>query len=394
MARPVLHTTRPRSIAAALLAVLAMARVAAADQVVLEPVKDNTIFEEDELSNGRGTGLFAGVNGDDDIRRALLAFDVAGAIAAGSTITSAQLSLRVTMSISSNQTMTVHRLLADWGEGASNSNVMGGGMGADAAPGDATWTFRLFDTAMWTNEGGDFIAAASAMQQVGNSGTETWGSNATMVADVQGWLDAPAGNFGWIVVGDESDSPTSKRFGSREAGSTNRPKLTIDFDPPAGVPTATPTVTPSASPSLTASPTFTLPPASVTAAATATATAPAATPTATATAPAATPTATHTSPPRATDTATATATASLPAPSATASPEAPTATPTVTPIACVGDCDGRGDVTISDLIRGVSIALGSLPITACPAFDPSGSGRVEINELIAAVNNALNGCPA
>ena len=382
------HGSWPGSIAAALAAVLALGRVAAADQVVLEPVKDNTIFEEDELSNGRGTGLFAGVNGSDDIRRALLAFGVAESIPAGSTIVSAQLSLRVTMSTSSNQTMTVHRLLADWGEGASNSNEMGGGMGADAEPGDATWTFRLFDTSTWTNEGGDFVAAASATQVVGNSGTETWGSNAAMVADVQGWLDAPAGNFGWIVVGDESDSPTSKRFGSREAGSTSRPKLTINFDPPAGVPTATPSLTPSSSPSLTASPTFTPPAASATAAATVTATAPVAT----ATTAESTPTATNTAAPEATSTGAPSATASLPAPTATASQVA-TGTPTATPIVCVGDCDGGGDVTISDLVRGVNIALGSLPIAACPAFDPSGSGGVEINELITAVNNALNGCP-
>jgi hypothetical protein len=50
-------------------------------------------------------------------------------------------------------------------------------------------------------------------------------------------------------------------------------------------------------------------------------------------------------------------------------------------------------VVIADLIRCVNIALGSLPITTCPACDPSGNGRVEINELIAAVSNALNGCP-
>jgi hypothetical protein len=41
----------------------------------------------------------------------------------------------------------------------------------------------------------------------------------------------------------------------------------------------------------------------------------------------------------------------------------------------------------------VNIALGTLSIDRCPAFDPSGNGSVQINELIAAVANALNGCP-
>ena len=33
-----------------------------------------------------------------------------------------------------------------------------------------------------------------------------------MVADVQSWLDNPATNFGWLVLGDESDILTAKRF--------------------------------------------------------------------------------------------------------------------------------------------------------------------------------------
>jgi len=61
---------------------------------------------------------------------------------------------------------------------------------------------------------------------------------------------------------------------------------------------------------------------------------------------------------------------------------------------CVGDCNGDGMVAINELITGVNIALGSLPLSNCPAFDQNGNGMVGINELIAAVNNALNGCPA
>jgi Ca2+-binding EF-hand superfamily protein len=55
-----------------------------------------------------------------------------------------------------------------------------------------------------------------------------------------------------------------------------------------------------------------------------------------------------------------------------------------------GDCNGDGQVTINELILGVNIALGSLPITDCPAFDTNGDGEVSIDELIAAVNVALN----
>ena len=71
-----------------------------------------------------------------------------------------------------------------------------------------------------------------------------------------------------------------------------------------------------------------------------------------------------------------------------------TAVPTGTTAACVGDCGGDGMVSISDLVTGVNIALGSLPITACPAFDCQNNGMVPINCLVQGVNNALGGCPA
>jgi YVTN family beta-propeller protein len=77
----------------------------------------------------------------------------------------------------------------------------------------------------------------------------------------------------------------------------------------------------------------------------------------------------------------------------------PTATFTTTPVltptpggGCAGDCDGDGEVSISELIRGVNIALGNDPVSNCPAFDTSGDGEVAISEIIAAVNAALSGC--
>jgi len=65
----------------------------------------------------------------------------------------------------------------------------------------------------------------------------------------------------------------------------------------------------------------------------------------------------------------------------------------VTPTTIPGDCAGNGVVTIEDLITGVNIALGNLPLSACPAFDVNGDGKVTINELIRAVNAALNSPP-
>ena len=59
---------------------------------------------------------------------------------------------------------------------------------------------------------------------------------------------------------------------------------------------------------------------------------------------------------------------------------------------CVGDCNGDGAVTVDELITGVNIALGTLPLSRCSKFDTSGDGAVSINELIVGVNNAVAGC--
>ncbi len=68
------------------------------------------------------------------------------------------------------------------------------------------------------------------------------------------------------------------------------------------------------------------------------------------------------------------------------------ALPTPTPIRCVGDCNGDGEVTVNDTIVMVNIALEAKPVTACPAGDANGDGEVTVNEIIRAVNNALVGC--
>jgi outer membrane protein assembly factor BamB len=59
---------------------------------------------------------------------------------------------------------------------------------------------------------------------------------------------------------------------------------------------------------------------------------------------------------------------------------------------CLGDCDGDTSVIVAELVRGVNIALQLFPLDVCPGFDRDGDGRVSIDELMAAVQNALFGC--
>jgi len=209
-------------------------------EVTLNPVKDNTLYEDaaGALSNGKGIHLFAGKTAAKNagkVRRALLQFDVAGQISAGSTIQSAVLSLFMSKTISGNQTVSLHKVGAEWGEGSSDASGTEG-QGGTATTGDATWIHRMFNSNTWSIAGGDFSPTVSATQSVGDNGSYTWGSTSEMVADVQSWLDNTGGNFGWILVGNESAFASTKRFFSREYGSENyHPKLTIVYAAPTGV---------------------------------------------------------------------------------------------------------------------------------------------------------------
>jgi len=61
---------------------------------------------------------------------------------------------------------------------------------------------------------------------------------------------------------------------------------------------------------------------------------------------------------------------------------------------CVGDCSGDDQVAVNELVTCVGIVLLSGPTTACPACDGNADGTVAINDLIAGVNSALDGCVA
>jgi hypothetical protein len=148
--------------------------------------KDNTLYEDevDDLSNGAGDHLFTGLTNTPLIRRAVIKFDIDGAIPADATIDSVQLTLNVSRNNNATpEDTSLHRLNSDWGESGSNAS-----------------------------------------------------STAGMVADVQQWLDQPASNFGWVIIGNESGSATSKRFDSREILDGNTPGLVVRFTPapPAG----------------------------------------------------------------------------------------------------------------------------------------------------------------
>ncbi|MEM6671934.1 MAG: DNRLRE domain-containing protein [Planctomycetota bacterium] len=213
---------------------LSLAAPALAGEVLLNPAADNTLFESPTgaLSNGAGTSLFVGRTASAGTRRAVLRFDVAGAIPAGSTITSARLAIECTRAPIGAAPVqhSMHRVLADWGEGTSAA-LGAGGTGAPSTPDDATWIHTFFPGTFWTNAGGDFDAAPSATTTIGSADPYVFASP-ILAADVQAWLDGSTPNFGWLLKDDDEIPGRARRYGSRENFPIIQPMLIVEFDAP------------------------------------------------------------------------------------------------------------------------------------------------------------------
>ncbi|MFI5364609.1 MAG: hypothetical protein ACHQ4J_03200 [Candidatus Binatia bacterium] len=79
-------------------------------------------------------------------------------------------------------------------------------------------------------------------------------------------------------------------------------------------------------------------------------------------------------------------------PTGTVSPVTASPTPTPPTLACVGDCNSNGQVTVDELLAMVNIALTNVDVSACEAGDANHDGTITIDEILTAVSNALIGC--
>lgn len=198
--------------------------------VDLAPVADATIYSEG-TANGVGFSNFIGKNAQGAFRRSLVRFDVAGAIPAGSTITTAELMFTVDNAATTTvEPHTIHRLTRAWTEGPTNS----GGRGSPPVALDVTWTEASFGTSSWSSPGGDFMPAVSSSVGIGDVGAYI-ANGSGLAQDAQTWLDLPALAHGWIVIGNESAAAvrSAKSFGSRENTAIPVPTLRISYTTPA-----------------------------------------------------------------------------------------------------------------------------------------------------------------
>jgi hypothetical protein len=203
-----------------------------ANTLFLIPQKDNTLYLDPfgQVSNGQGFYLFAGMTQTNALRRGLIAFDLSS-IPTNATVTGATLSMFLNRPAPNAAAVDISlsKVSRNWGEGASDADDPEG-FGIQAEPGDATWLHTFYDTALWTNPGGDFSPTFSATTPVDQNATYTW-SGSGVLADVRSWVSSPAGNFGWVILGPEMITQSAQRFNSGE-NTSNPPQLTVTYQLP------------------------------------------------------------------------------------------------------------------------------------------------------------------
>ncbi|MEM9887960.1 MAG: DNRLRE domain-containing protein [Bacteroidota bacterium] len=194
--------------------------------ISFEASKDNTLYETSDgsLSNGSGNHIFAGKTGVGLARRALLKFDLSS-IPSDASVDRVVLEMNVSKSAGATTEVKLIAMRQDWGEGSSDAEGPEG-RGITAENGDATWLHRFYPNELWNNIGGDFMPISTASTVISGEGMVSW-NDPFMILDVQGWIESPAENFGWLIQGDESQETTANRFDSRE--SENPPILRITY---------------------------------------------------------------------------------------------------------------------------------------------------------------------
>ena len=214
-------STTMRGIAALAFVFFGITSGALGDSVSLTAVADTSLYQNNPDANLGATTLVAGQNERDSRARALFRFDLS-AIPSGATISDVVFSLSVVRRPDPaqhpvvNSDFSLYRLLKDWGEGLGNAVT-----GSNALSGDATWKDRHFGSSSWDTGGGlsgtDFAGTESTSTTISGLGLYLWPSTAAMVSDVQGWVDTPSSNFGFILISQSEDTAGSaRRFSSKE----------------------------------------------------------------------------------------------------------------------------------------------------------------------------------
>jgi hypothetical protein len=200
-----------------------------AGTVTLEPVADTSIYSAFPTFNfGGGTTITAGGRPHGGESRGLMLFNLQSALPPGAVIQSVSLRLTVLGTPPNgavNSVFDLNMLGASWAEGTGSDRG-----GSVAGANEATWNKRFGTSGSpWATPGGDFSSSVSAFVSILADGNYTIASTPALVSNVQGWLNNPGSNFGWLLRSEsESIGGTIRRFGSHENPAAS-PELSIQY---------------------------------------------------------------------------------------------------------------------------------------------------------------------
>lgn len=193
-----------------------------ADQVALIPVADAELQSQAPAVNfGAGSTMVTGglgSNAGNALRRALLQFEVAGRVPLGARVTSATLTFTLVREplAPEDSLFQLRKVLRPWTET------------------EVTWSVPVKGAPPWDGPGcagaKDLSPVVSGSVAISIPGVYVIPSTPGMVADVQGWLDDPSANHGWLLRSETEAPFTARHIATRESGAA-APVLMVEFVP-------------------------------------------------------------------------------------------------------------------------------------------------------------------
>lgn len=145
-------------------------------------------------------------------RSCIFKFDLSS-IPAVNKVSSVELKYLVSLAAGSGATLTVYRVLRDWVEAQVSWNI---------------WkTANNWTTAGCKGSGTDRAASNSGTASMRTTNGWQVIDHASLVPDVQAWVDGSLANYGWILVTSGGTSPTHQLYSKENGTPANRPVLTV-----------------------------------------------------------------------------------------------------------------------------------------------------------------------
>jgi hypothetical protein len=152
-------------------------------------------------NNGGASEIYIGNDFENESLRGLVRFNVTGSLSTRAIVTAASVTM-YTGTLSGSPpvaaTVSLYRVVVPWGQGTGvGADVTGDfTQGQPCSAGGATWNQPQCAASSWS-----FASwSASASVPATSSSLVTWNSTAGLISDVQGWLDNPASNYGWLLL--------------------------------------------------------------------------------------------------------------------------------------------------------------------------------------------------